>query len=91
MSTAEKIDQAADALLTLWQQRTRCDGLPQSYRPSSRAEGYAVQQSIGDKQQHALFGWKIELPALKGNAISPSMVHWLGACIPIAWCVMVRA
>ena len=67
MSTAEKIDQAADALLTLWRQRTRCDGLPQSYRPSSRAEGYAVQQSIGDKQQHALFGWKIAATSTEGQ------------------------
>ncbi len=67
MGTAEKIDQAADALLTLWQQRTRCDGLSPNYRPSSRTEGYAVQQSIGDKQQHALFGWKIAATSIEGQ------------------------
>jgi 2-keto-4-pentenoate hydratase len=67
MSTAEKIDQAANALLTMWQQRTRCDGLPQNYRPSSRAEGYAVQHSIGEKQQHALFGWKIAATSVEGQ------------------------
>jgi 2-keto-4-pentenoate hydratase len=67
MSTAEKIDQAANTLLTMWQQRTRCDGLPQSYRPSSRAEGYAVQQSMGEKQQHALFGWKIAATSIEGQ------------------------
>jgi 2-keto-4-pentenoate hydratase len=67
MTTAEKIDQAADALLTLWQQRTRCDGLPPNYRPGSRAEGYAVQQSMGEKQQHALFGWKIAATSVEGQ------------------------
>jgi 2-keto-4-pentenoate hydratase len=67
MNTAEKIDQAANALLTMWQQRTRCDGLPQSYRPSSRAEGYAVQESMGAKQQHALFGWKIAATSIEGQ------------------------
>jgi len=67
MSAAEKIDQAASALLTLWQQRTRCDGLSPDYRPSSRAEGYAVQQSIGEKQQYALFGWKIAATSIEGQ------------------------
>ncbi len=67
MSAAEKIDKAADALLTMWQQRTRCDGLSPSYRPSSRAEGYAVQKSVGEKQQHALFGWKIAATSIEGQ------------------------
>ena len=67
MTTAEKIDLAADALLTLWQQRTRFDGLPPNYRPGSRAEGYAVQQSMGEKQQHALFGWKIAATSVEGQ------------------------
>ena len=67
MSTAEKIDQAADALLTLWQQRMRCDGLPDNCRPSSRADGYAVQQSMAEKQQHALFGWKIAATSVEGQ------------------------
>jgi 2-keto-4-pentenoate hydratase len=67
MSAAEKIDKAADALLAMWQQRTRCDGLSPSYRPSSRAEGYAVQQLVGEKQQHALFGWKIAATSIEGQ------------------------
>jgi 2-keto-4-pentenoate hydratase len=67
MSAAEKIDKAADALLAMWQQRTRCDGLSPSYRPSSRAEGYAVQKSVGEKQQHALFGWKIAATSIEGQ------------------------
>ena len=67
MSTAEKIDLAADALLRLWQQRMRCDGLPDDCRPSSRADGYAVQQSMGEKQQHALFGWKIAATSIEGQ------------------------
>lgn len=67
MYTTEKIDQAADALLTLWQQRLRCDGLPMAYRPSTRTEGYAVQQAMASKQQHALFGWKIAATSVEGQ------------------------
>jgi 2-keto-4-pentenoate hydratase len=67
MYTAEKIDHAAAALLALWQQRMRCDGLPLGCRPSNRAEGYAVQQALEAKQQHALFGWKIAATSVEGQ------------------------
>lgn len=67
MYSAAQINQAAAALLGLWQQRTRCDGLPDDFRPSSRAEGYAVQQAVGHKQQHALFGWKIAATSIEGQ------------------------
>jgi len=67
MYSAAQIDQAAAALLALWQQRTRCDGLPDDFRPSSRAEGYAVQQAVGQSQQHALFGWKIAATSVEGQ------------------------
>lgn len=67
MYSAVQIDQAAAALLDLWQQRTRCDGLPEACRPSSRSEGYAVQQAMGEQQSHALFGWKIAATSVEGQ------------------------
>lgn len=56
MYSERQINQAAVALLEMWQQRSRCDGLPEIYRPGSRIEGYAVQQAMGEQQSHALFG-----------------------------------
>ena len=67
MYSTAQINQAAAALLALWQQRTRCDSLPEAYRPSSRAEGYAVQRLMAEKQQHALFGWKIAATSIEGQ------------------------
>ncbi len=67
MYSVEQIDQAAEALLTLWQQRARCDGLAQACRPGTRTDGYAVQQAMGEKQSHALFGWKIAATSIEGQ------------------------
>lgn len=67
MYRAEQVDQAAADLLALWQQRMRCDGLAAACRPTSRAEGYAVQQAMATKQSHALFGWKIAATSVEGQ------------------------
>jgi 2-keto-4-pentenoate hydratase len=67
MFSEEKINQAAAALLAMWQQRTRCDGLPDVCRPASRTEAYALQQAMGEQQSHALFGWKIAATSVEGQ------------------------
>ena len=67
MYSERQINQAAVALLQMWQQRSRCDGLPEIYRPGSRIEGYAVQQAMGEQQSHALFGWKIAATSVEGQ------------------------
>ena len=67
MYSERQINQAAVALLEMWQQRSRCDGLPETCRPGSRIDGYAVQQAMGELQLHALFGWKIAATSVEGQ------------------------
>jgi 2-keto-4-pentenoate hydratase len=68
MRGIDNIHRAAEALLTLWQQRGRCEGLDQAIRPRDRKEGYAVQQALTSMQPHALFGWKIAATSTAGQA-----------------------
>ncbi len=68
MSTHENTRRAAEALLAMWQQRTRCEALPAEFRPQSRSEGYAVQQALTALQPHALFGWKIAATSAAGQS-----------------------
>lgn len=68
MSGVHHIHRAAEALLTLWQQRGRCNGLPPEIRPRDRKEAYAVQQTLTSLQSHALFGWKIAATSAAGQA-----------------------
>ncbi len=67
MTTHQITQEGARFLLPLWQSRGRCDAMPASARPSTRAEGYAVQAAIGELQSHALFGWKIAATSVEGQ------------------------
>ncbi len=68
MSNEVNIHRAAEALLQMWQQRSRCDGLPAEVRPRDRREGYAVQQALTATQPYALFGWKIAATSAAGQS-----------------------
>ncbi|MGZ3446855.1 MAG: hypothetical protein ACXU88_14310, partial [Myxococcaceae bacterium] len=50
---------AAEILWEHWRQRTRIDALPDSVRPHTRAEGYAIQREVQACAGQALAGWKI--------------------------------
>ncbi len=67
MMNEQKMTLAAEALLTLWTGRGRCDALPQDIRPGSRAEGYAVQGVMARLQGHPQFGWKIAATSVDGQ------------------------
>ena len=59
MSTSAQTAQAASFLLDLWTRRARCAAIPAETRPTTRAEGYAVQTAMAAMQPQAVVGWKI--------------------------------
>ncbi len=65
MTDAQR-QRAADLLWDCWQQGRRLDHLPEDTRPSTRAEGYAVQACL-ERRTNALFGWKIAATSKVGQ------------------------
>ena len=63
-----QIEQAATLLWDHWQNGRRCKALPDSCRPSTRQDGYAVQAHLGRRSAHPLFGWKIAATSAAGQA-----------------------
>ncbi|HEV8396851.1 MAG TPA: fumarylacetoacetate hydrolase family protein [Vicinamibacterales bacterium] len=62
--------QLADASNLLWEHWTggrRIDQIPESLRPSSRADGYAVQGTLEQRSGAPLFGWKIAATSTAGQ------------------------
>ena len=58
---------AAEILWEHWQQRTRIDALPDSVRPHTRAEGYAIQREVQTCARQTLAGWKIAATSSSGQ------------------------
>jgi 2-keto-4-pentenoate hydratase len=50
---------AARLLIQHWSEGTRLAELPPNLRPSTRAEGYAIQAHVLEASRQPLFGWKI--------------------------------
>ncbi|SDB07962.1 2-keto-4-pentenoate hydratase [Belnapia rosea] len=65
-------DGAAEAAAALlwqhWREGRRLAALPASMRPSSRAEGYAIQSRLEGRDGQPLFGWKIAATSKAGQA-----------------------
>jgi 2-keto-4-pentenoate hydratase len=59
---------AAEILWTHWQQGTCIGALPESCRPRTRAEGYAVQSEVQACAGQSLLGWKIAATSQAGQA-----------------------
>jgi 2-keto-4-pentenoate hydratase len=59
---------AARILWTHWQADAVLDALPESCRPLTRAEGYAVQAQLQGVSGRALLGWKIAATSAVGQA-----------------------
>ena len=59
---------AADALWALWQQGTSIPALPEEVRPTTRAQGYAIQASLEARTPAPIFGWKIAATSKAGQA-----------------------
>jgi len=60
--------EAADLLWQHWHGQRRMDHLPETLRPRTRAEGYAVQACLDARSASPLFGWKIAATSNVGQA-----------------------
>jgi 2-keto-4-pentenoate hydratase len=63
----DNIDQAVAQLLPAWQTHTRIDGLAPQCRPTSRAEGYAIQRALFEESGEPALGWKIAATSVAGQ------------------------
>src|SRR4051812_21040137 len=50
---------ASDLLWQHWHNGTRLAEIPDTIRPQTRLDGYAIQARIERRSAHPLFGWKI--------------------------------
>jgi 2-keto-4-pentenoate hydratase len=61
-------DSQASALLWQhWESGTRLEEIPAAFRPSTRAEGYAIQALLESRSAAPRFGWKIAATSLAGQ------------------------
>jgi 2-keto-4-pentenoate hydratase len=61
------IERAADTIWSLWQNGEVIPALPTDLRPTSRAEGYAVQAALARRSNDACVGWKIAATSTAGQ------------------------
>lgn len=66
MPTAHQ-QQAADLIWQLWQKGEVTADLPSSLKPTSRAEGYAIQATIDARSPKPRVGWKIAATSVAGQ------------------------
>ena len=59
--------EAARTLHGLWTRRARFAALPESIRPATRREGYAVQQAFEQINGQTVSGWKIAATSVDGQ------------------------
>lgn len=67
MLNASQKQTASDLLFQTWHEKGRIDALPDSCRPVSRPEGYAIQSLLEQRSAHPLFGWKIAATSVAGQ------------------------
>lgn len=64
---ATRASAASGILLRHWRDGLVLEALPTSLRPSTRAEGYAIQAQLEASSRHGLWGWKIAATSLAGQ------------------------
>jgi 2-keto-4-pentenoate hydratase len=64
----EQQARAAQLLWQLWQEGGRIPALPDELRPSTRADGYAIQARLERRTKRTLLGWKIAATSAAGQA-----------------------
>ena len=64
---SEQILDASDLLWEHWSGGRRFGQIPEAIRPSSRADGYAVQAALERRSGAPLFGWKIAATSVAGQ------------------------
>jgi 2-keto-4-pentenoate hydratase len=60
--------EASDLLFDQWMRGGAIDELPESVRPRTRAEGYAIQAKLEGRFAKPLYGWKIAATSKAGQA-----------------------
>ena len=68
MNGPDQTRAASDLLFDHWQNGRRLAALPSSLRPTTRAEGYAIQAHLEEQSAAPLFGWKIAATSAAGQA-----------------------
>lgn len=59
--------QAAQQLLSAWQQNQQISALDVSHRPLDRAQGYACQAALFEATKDSTYGWKIAATSVAGQ------------------------
>ena len=77
----DDVHAAATILWRHWQHSTRLDELPPQCRPSSRAEGYAIQAEVAKLSGESIVGWKIAATSKAGQ-------QHIGVDAPLAGCLL---
>ena len=67
MLDAGRIEAAAALLWQHWREGRRLPALPPVLRPTTRAEGYAIQSWLETRDRRSLFGWKIAATSAAGQ------------------------
>ena len=67
MLTEERLRAASELLWRHWREGTHLSALPEALRPTTRAEGYAVQALLEERSAEPLFGWKIAATSEAGQ------------------------
>jgi 2-keto-4-pentenoate hydratase len=65
--TAAHVLEASTLLWDRWTAGQRMSAIPESIRPVSRADGYAVQAALERRSGSPLFGWKIAATSVAGQ------------------------
>jgi len=85
MLAPEQIQAASDLLYDLWRSGRRTGQLPPDIRPTTRAEGYAIQARLEERSASPLFGWKIAATSVAGqrhiNVDGPLAGRLLAECV----------
>jgi 2-keto-4-pentenoate hydratase len=64
----DHVSAASDLLWRHWQEGRRLAALPDELRPTTRAEGYAIQALLEQRTGSPLFGWRIAATSRDGQA-----------------------
>lgn len=67
MLTDRQIAEASDLLVDHWEKGRRLTVLPEAIRPTTRAEGYAIQARVERHSAKPVFGWKIAATSKAGQ------------------------
>lgn len=65
---SQRLRNASDLLHAAWMDGTVIDALPETCRPRTREEGYAIQALLEPRSSLPIYGWKIAATSLAGQA-----------------------